>query len=109
MTSLENAALCTPTDAAWAHEPTVVPPSDGPRDSEVFFAWDRQSHVLQVSLVDVQGDQIIKVRGDREHPLSKGYTCPKGRATGQIHHQDGAIDQPLMRKGGALVPVRSSG
>jgi pullulanase-type alpha-1,6-glucosidase len=43
-----------------------VPPSDGPRDSEVFFAWDRQSHVLQVSLVDVQGD----LRAARAHWLS---------------------------------------
>ena len=56
-------------------------------------------------VVDVQGDQIIKVRGDREHPLSKGYTCPKGRATGQIHHDPNAITQPLMRKDGQLVPV----
>ena len=55
--------------------------------------------------VDVQGDQIVKVRGDREHPLSKGYTCPKGRATGQIHHDPDAITQPLMRKDGQLVPV----
>ncbi len=56
-------------------------------------------------VVEVQGDRVVKVRGDRDHPLSKGYTCPKGRATGQIHHQEGAIDRPLMRKQDALLPV----
>jgi anaerobic selenocysteine-containing dehydrogenase len=45
------------------------------------------------------------VSGDHDHPLSKGYTCPKGRATGQIHHLKEAITQPLMRKEGELVPV----
>lgn len=56
-------------------------------------------------LVDVAGDQIVKVRGDRDHPLTRGYTCPKGRATGQVHHLPGAITHPMMRKDGALVPV----
>lgn len=56
-------------------------------------------------LVDVAGDRVVKVRGDRDHPISKGYTCPKGRATGQIHHDPDAITQPLMRKEGALVAV----
>ncbi len=56
-------------------------------------------------VVDVVGDRIVKVRGDREHPLTHGYTCPKGRATGQIHHLPEAITRPLMRKDGELVPV----
>lgn len=25
-------------------------------------------------VVDIEGDQIVKVRADREHPLSKGYS-----------------------------------
>jgi len=56
-------------------------------------------------VVDVDGEQIVKVRGDHEHPLTRGYVCPKGRATGRIHHHPDAITRPLMRKGGALVPV----
>lgn len=56
-------------------------------------------------VVEVAGDQIVKVSGDHDHPLSKGYTCPKGRATGQIHHLKEAITHPLMRKDGKLVPV----
>jgi predicted molibdopterin-dependent oxidoreductase YjgC len=56
-------------------------------------------------VAEVAGDQILKVRGDREHPLTKGYTCPKGRATGQVHHLEGAITRPMMRKDGELVEV----
>ena len=55
--------------------------------------------------VDVQGDQIIRVNGDHDHPITKGYTCPKGRATGQVHHLPGAITRPMMRMDGELVPV----
>jgi anaerobic selenocysteine-containing dehydrogenase len=49
--------------------------------------------------------KILKVRGDRDHPVTKGYSCPKGRATGQIHHLDQPITHPMMRKDGALVEV----
>jgi len=30
-------------------------------------------------LVDLDGEQVVRVRGDKEHPISRGYTCPKGR------------------------------
>ncbi len=56
-------------------------------------------------LAEVENDQVIRVRGDRDHPLSKGYTCPKGRAIGKSHHSPTAITQPLMRKDGQLQPV----
>lgn len=56
-------------------------------------------------VVDVEDQQIVKVRADREHPLSKGYSCPKGRALGGIHHHPDAITRPMMRKQGELVPV----
>lgn len=56
-------------------------------------------------VVDIEGDRIVKIRADREHPLSKGYSCPKGRAIGGIHHHPDAITRPMMRKHGELVPV----
>ena len=54
-------------------------------------------------VAEVQGDRILKVRGDKEHPLTQGYTCPKGRATGEFHHQPDPITRPLMKKDGELV------
>jgi anaerobic selenocysteine-containing dehydrogenase len=55
--------------------------------------------------VDVATDRIVKVKGDFTHPLTKGYTCPKGRATGQIRDHPDSITSPLMRKNGELVEV----
>jgi anaerobic selenocysteine-containing dehydrogenase len=56
-------------------------------------------------VAEVAEDQILKVRADREHPLTQGYSCPKGRATGEAHHLQGAITRPMMRKDGELVTV----
>lgn len=56
-------------------------------------------------VIDVEDDRIVRVHSDPSHPLSKGYTCPKGRAIGKAHHHPNAITQPLMRKRGELVPV----
>ena len=54
---------------------------------------------------DIQGQQVIKVRGDRNHPLTKGYTCPKGRAIDKLHHSPDTVTQPMMRINGQLQPV----
>ncbi|MCY4425601.1 MAG: molybdopterin-dependent oxidoreductase [Halieaceae bacterium] len=54
-------------------------------------------------LVEVENNRITRVKGDPEHPLSKGYTCPKGRALGRLHHQPDALSQPLIRQGEKLV------
>lgn len=57
-------------------------------------------------VAEVAGDaKILKVTADRDHPITRGYSCPKGRATGQIYHLDQPITRPMMRKGGELVDV----
>lgn len=60
-------------------------------------------------LIDVEtgpdGDTILDVRGDREHPRSKGYTCPKGRALAKMHHHPDRIERPMMRVDDALAPT----
>ena len=43
--------------------------------------------------VTVEGDRVLKVRGDEAHPISKGYTCPKGRALPEWHHHPHRLDQ----------------
>ena len=53
-------------------------------------------------LVDVDGDDVIAVHGDRDHPFSQGYTCPKGRALPQIHHHPDRLEHPLIRVDGEL-------
>lgn len=56
-------------------------------------------------LVDLDGDDVVAVHGDRDHPFSQGYTCPKGRALPQIHHHPDRIEHPLIRVDGELRPT----
>src|SRR5436309_3351624 len=53
-----------------------------------------------VVTVEEPGDgssRVVRVRGDSEHPLSRGYTCGKGRALPRYHHHPNRIDQVLYR------------
>src|SRR5438876_3516668 len=56
-------------------------------------------------LVDVSGDEVVRVRGDRDHPFSHGYTCPKGRALPQMHQHPERLEQPLIKVGDRLQPT----
>jgi anaerobic selenocysteine-containing dehydrogenase len=56
-------------------------------------------------LVDVDGDRVVRVRGDRDHPLSNGYTCAKGRGLPQMHHHPDRLERPLLRVDGHLQPT----
>ena len=49
-------------------------------------------------VVTVENDAITKIRGDDAHALSRGYTCPKGRALGVLHHDDRRLNVPLSRQ-----------
>lgn len=48
-------------------------------------------------VVTVDEGQVVKVRGDAEHPVSRGYTCEKGRALPQWHHSPNRLDHPRLR------------
>ena len=56
-------------------------------------------------LVDVEGDEVVRVRGDKEHPFSHGYTCPKGRALPQMHHHPERLERPQIRIDDRLQPT----
>ncbi|UDY35815.1 molybdopterin-containing oxidoreductase family protein [Dermatobacter hominis] len=53
-------------------------------------------------LVTVDGDRVTAVRGDPDHPVSRGYVCPKGRALGELHHDARRLDVPMLRSGSEL-------
>lgn len=54
-------------------------------------------------VVRTKGDEVLEVRGDPEHPLSRGYTCPKGRALGAWHHHPARLDVATVRSNGRVV------
>jgi anaerobic selenocysteine-containing dehydrogenase len=37
-------------------------------------------------LVDVEDGRVVGVTGDPDHPLTRGFTCTKGRHLGALHH-----------------------
>jgi anaerobic selenocysteine-containing dehydrogenase len=48
-------------------------------------------------VVTVDGDVVTRVDGDRDDPLSRGYSCEKGRAVGRLHHDPTRLLTPRLR------------
>ena len=71
----------------------------------VKHSYCRQCLAVCGLLVTVDGDRIVAVRGDPDHPVTRGYTCAKGRALGAMHHAPDRLDRPMLRRRGRLVPV----
>ena len=56
-------------------------------------------------VVTVDGDRITDVAGDPDNPISRGYTCSKGRASGDLHHHPERLDAPLERDADGALHV----
>ena len=44
--------------------------------------------------VEIENGVVQNVRGDRNHPVSEGYTCVKGRSMAAIHHSPNRLRVP---------------
>ena len=53
--------------------------------------------------VEVEGEKVIRVRGDKDDPFSRGFICPKGANLGELHHDPDRLRTPLVRRDGELV------
>ena len=73
--------------------------------SQLHRSYCRQCMALCGIVVAVEDDRIVAVRGDPDHPVTRGYTCPKGRAFGAMHHDPSRLDVPELRRDGELVAV----
>lgn len=49
--------------------------------------------------IEIEGTTVVAARGDPEHPISRGYLCPKGRSVGAFHHHAKRLDFPLVHGG----------
>jgi anaerobic selenocysteine-containing dehydrogenase len=45
-------------------------------------------------VVHVDGDRVVRISGDADHPVSEGYTCPKGRSLPEVHHDPARLADP---------------
>src|SRR5215470_20335762 len=48
-------------------------------------------------LVDIEGDRLIEVRGDKENPDSRGFLCVRGQASREIIGNPKRLLYPLVR------------
>ena len=56
--------------------------------------------------VTVDNGAAVRLAGDRGHPVSRGYVCPKGRRMVDIVDDPAVLNEPLIRdRHGQLVPV----
>ena len=60
-------------------------------------------------LVDMEGEKVVRVRGDRDYPVTHGYMCPKGGALPKMHHDPRRLERSLPSTGGAPRPGRATG
>ncbi len=51
-------------------------------------------------LIGVQGGKLSDIKGDKDHPFSKGFTCPKGRAVKETVYHPERLTKPIKRLGG---------
>jgi anaerobic selenocysteine-containing dehydrogenase len=66
---------------------------------------DRATHYRTCNLceamcglaIEVEGDRVVGVRGDREDPFSQGYMCPKATGLAQLHEDPDRLRKPLQR------------
>ncbi len=55
--------------------------------------------------LEIEGDAVVKVRGDDDDVFSAGFICPKGASIGELHSDPDRISTPLVRRDGVLVPA----
>ena len=59
-------------------------------------------------LVSLDDQRVVKVEGDFDVPIYRGYTCPKGRAIPRDHHNPRRLLHSLKRlPDGTHVPISS--
>ncbi len=55
--------------------------------------------------LEVEGDRLLRVRGDAEDPLSRGFICAKARALKEVHEDPERLRRPLRRTAAGWAEV----
>lgn len=53
--------------------------------------------------IEIDDGAIVSVRGDTEHPVTRGFICPKGTALQGLQHDPDRLRSPRVRRDGRLV------
>ena len=57
---------------------------------------------LEITTVD---DQVVRIRGDRNDPVSRGFICPKGSTLRQLHEDPDRLRSPMRRTGDGWTEI----
>src|SRR5437588_402853 len=49
--------------------------------------------------VEVEGDRVLRITGDSEDPMSRGYICPKAAALADLYTDPDRLRRPVRRVG----------
>lgn len=55
--------------------------------------------------VELDGQRVVSIRGDRDDPFSRGHICPKAAAIPDITNDPDRIRTPLRRVGDRFEPI----
>lgn len=55
--------------------------------------------------IELDGDEILSIVGDKDDPLSQGHICPKAVALQDIYHDPDRLKRPLRRTANGWQPV----
>ena len=47
--------------------------------------------------ITTDGDRVVRIRGDRDDPVSRGFICPKGSTLKQLHEDPDRLTTPVVR------------
>ena len=53
--------------------------------------------------ITLRGDDVVRIRGDRDDVFSHGYICPKGSTLKQLHEDPDRVRTPLIKRDGRFV------
>lgn len=55
--------------------------------------------------VDVEDNRVVEIRPDKQHVVSRGYSCVKGIHFDQVQNSPDRVTEPLKRVGDRFEPV----
>jgi len=53
--------------------------------------------------ITLRGDEVVRIRGDRDDVFSHGYLCPKGSTLKQLRDDPDRLRAPLVKRSGRFV------
>jgi anaerobic selenocysteine-containing dehydrogenase len=55
--------------------------------------------------IQVEGDRVVSIRGDKEDPFSRGYICPKATALEDVYTDPDRLRRPMRRTAGGWEEI----